>query len=99
MNERFEDNTNNRLLQPSLRACEAISRIARLIYNRGVSLVIIQNESCRLGGEIASSCLLAMTNLLIMLCRSCVVPDLQFRRSGFVRLRRCVVPDLQSGTQ
>ena len=31
---------SNCLLQPSLRACEAISRIARLIYHRGVSLVV-----------------------------------------------------------
>ena len=54
---------SNRLLQPSLRACEAISRIACLIYHRGVSLVKATNESFGLGGEIASSCLLAMTNL------------------------------------
>ena len=40
---------------------EAISRIARLIYYRGVSLVIATVESSGLGGEIASSFLLAMT--------------------------------------
>ena len=45
---------------------EAISRVVRLIYYRGVSLVKTTDESCVLDGEIASSCLLTMTNLLKM---------------------------------
>ena len=71
---------------------EAISRIARLIYHRGASLVIATDESSGLGGEIASSCLLAMTaggcsNLkLVSLCLNITIYSGLITSAGLVWL-------------
>ena len=71
---------------------EAISRIARLTYHRGVSLVKATDESSGLGGEIASSCLLAMTaggcsNLkLVSLCLNITIYSGLITSAGLVWL-------------